>query len=99
MITVENSHESLILTIHAKSLDAANAVVARQEFQKAIPAPGGAIVIDMGQVGFVDSTGVGVLLGVCKFNQRKVTLREARPEVLSVLKLLRLQKVFDFEGE
>ncbi len=55
------------------------------------------VVLDLSAVEFMDSSGVGALLGVQKrlpANGEPVTLKGARPAVVGVLELLRLQRVF-----
>lgn len=53
-------------------------------------------VIDLRQVNFIDSSGVGALLNVYRrFPEgTDVTLRAVNPPVLAVLELLRLHKIF-----
>ncbi|HVY68506.1 MAG TPA: STAS domain-containing protein [Verrucomicrobiae bacterium] len=58
------------------------------------------VVLDLSGVEFIDSSGVGALLGVQKrlsSQGEPVTLKGARPAVVSVLELLRLQRVFKIE--
>lgn len=98
MITTTNNDETLVLTIEATELDATNGVVIRQALQEAIEAPGGDVAVDLGQVGLIDSAGVGVLLAVSKYNKKPIALINAKPNVLAVLKLLRLQKLFKIQG-
>ncbi|WP_309400806.1 STAS domain-containing protein [Cerasicoccus maritimus] len=98
MIEAETIEGTLVLTINSSALDAANAVSVKKAMQEAIEAPGGAVVVDLKQVALIDSTGVGLLLGISKYNEAKIGLRNVRPEVMGVLTLLRLQKVFEIEG-
>ena len=56
------------------------------------------VVLDLAAVEFIDSSGVGALLSVQKRLPpagEPVTLRRVRPAVISVLQLLRLQRVFN----
>jgi len=58
------------------------------------------VVLDLSAVEFIDSSGVGALLGVQKrlsLQSEPVTLKGARPTVVGVLELLRLQRVFKLE--
>jgi anti-sigma B factor antagonist len=58
------------------------------------------VVLDLSPVEFMDSSGIGALLAVQKRLSSKgepVTLRGARPAILSVIELLRLQRVFKLE--
>ena len=58
-------------------------------------------VFDMSLVEFVDSSGVGALLGVLRrLPQREATvaLKGMQPQVRTVFELLRLQRVFQIEN-
>jgi anti-sigma B factor antagonist len=55
------------------------------------------VVIDLGTVGFIDSSGVGALLTLCKWLPpgAVVQLTRVQAEVRAVLELLRLHRVFE----
>jgi len=58
-------------------------------------------VVDMGRVEFIDSSGVGALLSVLRRlpqSDATVVLKDMRPQVLSVIELLRLQRIFQIEN-
>ena len=58
------------------------------------------VVLDVSAVELMDSSGVGALLGVQKrlsAHGAPVTLKGAQPAVISVIELLRLQRVFKME--
>jgi len=58
-------------------------------------------VVDMSLVEFVDSSGVGSLLGVLRRlppSSATVVLKNMRPQVRSVIELLRLQRIFHIEN-
>lgn len=53
------------------------------------------ITLDMSQVDFIDSSGVGALIGVRKrWGRGRIILRGVTPHVRSVIELLRLQREF-----
>ncbi len=55
------------------------------------------VTLDLGQVEFIDSSGVGALLSVqkrLKSDAAPVALANARPNVVNVIELLRLHRVF-----
>jgi len=57
--------------------------------------------IDMASVEFIDSSGVGALLGIYRRfpeGSASVTLRNMRPQVQSVIELLRLHRIFTIEA-
>jgi anti-sigma B factor antagonist len=56
-----------------------------------------AVTIDFSDVDFIDSSGIGALLGVqkrLKASDEPVTLLNARNSVIEVIELLRLHRVF-----
>ncbi|MDA3899750.1 MAG: STAS domain-containing protein [Spirochaetes bacterium] len=56
------------------------------------------IELDMGEVNYIDSSGVGVLISLLKLQKKKdrgVTITEVSDKVLNVLKLSSLADVFD----
>jgi anti-sigma B factor antagonist len=58
------------------------------------------VVFDLSNVEFIDSSGVGALLSVQKrlsTQGEPLTLTGARPVVVGVIELLRLQRVFKME--
>jgi len=104
MASVLNSSRQgdlLRLTITAARLDAASV----REFKIAIDSSWSSVVrrveIDMGSVEFLDSSGVGALLGVYKRlpAPAQVKLENVRPAVQTVIELLRLHRIFDVHGE
>jgi len=55
------------------------------------------LVVDLAEVGFVDSTGLGSLIGVFKSlrsQQGEMRLAAARPNVVRVIEITGLNKVF-----
>ncbi len=59
------------------------------------------VEMDFGNVGFIDSSGVGALLGVYKrlpASDGAVRLTHVQAPVQSVIELLRLHKVFDISN-
>ena len=55
------------------------------------------VVIDLGTVSFIDSSGVGALLSLCKRLPAGavVQLAKVQPEVRAVFEILRLHRVFE----
>lgn len=56
------------------------------------------VEVNFDQVEFIDSSGVGALLGVYKrldANSASVRLRKVQPPVQSVIELLRLNRIFE----
>lgn len=60
-----------------------------------------AVVIDLGQVDFIDSSGIGALLNVYKRlppESASVKLINVKPVVQSVIELLRLHRIFELDA-
>jgi anti-anti-sigma factor len=58
------------------------------------------IQMNMEQVGFIDSSGIGLLLNLYKRldgEQKAFRLSKVQPNVRSVIEMLRLQRVFEME--
>jgi anti-anti-sigma factor len=91
---------TIYLTITSPRVDAA--IVAR--FKEKVAAnwhPGlSRAVVEMSAVEFIDSSGIGALLSVYRQIPQSadaVTLRGLRPQVQSVIELLRLHRIFKIE--
>ena len=59
------------------------------------------LIIDLGAVDFLDSSGIGALLSVHKrlpAEKPGVTLINLRPPVQAVIELLRLHRIFDIQS-
>ncbi len=93
----ELKEHTLCLTVHTPRLDAASA----RDFKKACEelwAPGiECLAIDLREVQFLDSSGVGALLSVYKklpADKPSVKLLNVQPAVQTVIELLRLHRIF-----
>lgn len=59
------------------------------------------VVVDLSNVEFVDSAGLGILIGLFKATHRRgrrLLLAGVRPEVLEVMEIIRLDEIFLFAG-
>lgn len=85
------------LTLAINQLDAAASQQVKTTL-RALPVEGiNRVVIDLGTVSFIDSSGVGALLTLCKWLPpgAVVQLTKVQAEVRAVLELLRLHRVFE----
>ncbi len=96
--STELKNSTLCIKVHASRLDAASA----RDFKKECDTlwkPGiDRLTIDLRDVGFLDSSGVGALLSVYKrlpAGQPSVKLLNTQPAVQSVIELLRLHRIFE----
>ena len=88
---------SVEVCIAVKSLDASNAVELKTLLKKIDLQGKDRMVINLKNVEFMDSSGIGVLLSLYKQHNQNVSLKQPSASVLSVLELLRLHRVFEIE--
>lgn len=85
----------LVLTVEVNRVDAASAVHLKDEFRKATSDCHGRILMDLGAVTFMDSSGLGAMVAALKtLGGRKLELCSLTPTVDKVFKLTRMDKVF-----
>lgn len=92
---------TLQLVVKVKRLDASVAREFKNELQAAWTDKVRAVTIDLGDVEFVDSSGIGAMLGVFRrlgTQNASVRLLKVRAPVQSVIELLRLNRVFEVQG-
>jgi len=77
-------------------LDALSAEDARAIFDEAARDRPSALVVDMSELSFMDSSGIALLIGAANQIER-VTLRHPVPMVLRVIEITGLTDVFDIE--
>ena len=97
MIGAERRHAGVtIVELDATRLDAARADAFRVEMRRLIDAGARRIALDFRRVEFMDSTGLGALVGCLRYMGEGGTIEIHRPSrrVLKVLKLTRMDRVF-----
>jgi anti-sigma B factor antagonist len=88
------------LTLAINQLDAPASQQVKEKL-RSLPLDGiTRVVIELGTVEFIDSSGVGALLTLCKWLPpgAVVQLTGVQPEVRAVLELLRLHRVFEISA-
>jgi len=91
----EEAGENLTITLLKDRADAAYAQKAKPELRRILQnTQCEQVEIQMEKVGFIDSSGIGLLLNILRRFPDKVTLKETTPQVQAVLTLLRLDKLF-----
>ncbi|MDQ8193790.1 STAS domain-containing protein [Coraliomargarita sp. SDUM461004] len=99
MISSKFTDNTLEVTLSVDALDASNATEIKTAFQGLSLEGRERAVVDIAQVNFIDSSGIGALLSFYKQVNQKLTLRQPTPTVLSVLELLRLHRILEIEPE
>lgn len=85
-----------ILTVNAARIDAAAAIAFKDAMRKAVADAPERVVLDLGQVTFVDSSGLGAIVAAMKNmgNGRRLDLAALTPDVAKVFHLTRMDTVF-----
>jgi anti-sigma B factor antagonist len=86
----------LVVSLRDKRLDAAIAVSFREAMLERIEQGQKKIVLDLSNVGFLDSSGLGAVVAVLKHlgQQGCLYLCGVTPAVMAVLRLTRMDRVF-----
>ncbi|PKP37036.1 MAG: hypothetical protein CVT98_06640 [Bacteroidetes bacterium HGW-Bacteroidetes-15] len=99
MINVEKIEDVLVISVEAETkLNVAISQKFKVEVSKLIDQPNMKVVITLGGLDYIDSSGFGSLLSVlrvAKNNNTQLKLCNIAPEVMELVKLLQLQTVFD----
>ena len=83
--------------------DRLNASVApeiKEQLNKNLKEPKTSFVLDLNNIKFVDSTGIGVLISALKTarqNDGNFQLANVNKEVMDLLSLMKLDQIFDFQ--
>lgn len=90
--TSRSETQQTVIRVHAARLDASVADELRRGLAVALVAGGGQ-VIDLSEVTFMDSSGLGALVGSLRAaNAKDVTIAGAQPAVRTVLRLTRVDR-------
>ena len=95
MSAVESGN-ALVVTVKDRRIDAAVAVRFKNRMLELAEQPTERIILDLGQVEFLDSSGLGAVVGSMKQlgRQRKLDLVGLTPSVEKVFRITRMDSVF-----
>ncbi len=91
------SGEGMTIQINTKRFDATNASQFKTALESNCPDGENEIKVDLSEIEFIDSSGIGALLSIqkrLKDNAQPIILVNPKPSVLSIIELLRLHRVF-----
>jgi anti-sigma B factor antagonist len=92
-ITTSRSDGTITVRVHTTRLDAAVADELRRGLAEAIASGGEPMVIDLADVTFMDSSGLGALVASLKAaNTKDVAISGAQPAVRTVLRMTRVDR-------
>jgi anti-sigma B factor antagonist len=92
----EQNGDVTIIRVDARRIDAAVAIQFKDEMRIATAEGIGRVVLDLGKVDFLDSSGLGALVAAMKQlgKERPLELAALSPTVAKVLKLTCMDRVF-----
>lgn len=97
MITSEQSQDgTTVVQLQGNRLDASVAEAVKSEIKQIVDQGERHLIVDLSEVHFMDSSGLGALVGALKMMGPggQMEIANAAPTVLKVLKLTRMNKVF-----
>ena len=85
-----------IISVRESRIDSAGAIRFKDAMRAAVAEGAARVVLDLSQVGFVDSSGLGAIVALMKFlgPERKLDLAGLTPDVDKVFRLTRMDTVF-----
>lgn len=86
----------LVARVRADRIDAAAAIAFKEGMRTVLEQPGAPVILDMGMVDFLDSSGLGAVVAVRKLAgpERPLELAALQPSVARVFRLTRMDRVF-----
>ena len=92
----EHQGEILIIRVQDDRIDAAGAIQFKERMRELVAEPSGRVVLDMSNVGFLDSSGLGAVVSVMKAlgPVRRLELSGLTTTVEKVFRLTRMDSVF-----
>lgn len=86
----------MVITVNAQRIDAAVAIQFKDRMRALLDTAEGRVVLDLAQVEFVDSSGLGAIVAAMKQMREgtRLELAALRPNVDKVFRLTRMDTVF-----
>ena len=96
-LKTEIKNSAAVVTVQARRIDSAAAIQFKDAMRSATGAVKGRIVLDLAQVHFVDSSGLGAIVAAMKTlgPERRLDLAGLTPDVDKVFRLTRMDTIFD----
>jgi anti-sigma B factor antagonist len=88
--------DMMVVSAMTDRIDAASAIQFKDQMRTVLQAPAARVVLDLTQVNFLDSSGLGAVVAVMKLlgPGRKLELAGLTPTVQKVFRLTRMDSVF-----
>jgi anti-sigma B factor antagonist len=95
---LEHHNGCQVLSVQEERIDAHNSIALKTELLQQLEQGGGTLIVQLAQVRFIDSSGLGALLSGHKqaaLHGGKLVLVNIQPPVLSMFEITRLNRVFE----
>lgn len=95
-LTSEDHNGLQVITVNETRIDSAASIQFKDRMRDLTADRSDRVVLDLAQVGFMDSSGLGALVTILKFlgADRKLMIAGLSPTVAKVFKLTRMDKFF-----
>ena len=95
-VSVARAQDALVISVLESRLDAAVAISFKDIIRDLSAAETGPVILDLGQVEFLDSSGLGAIVGVMKMlgSERPLEIAALTPNVRKLFRLTRMDTVF-----
>lgn len=95
-LTAETAAGALILRVNEQRIDAAVSIQFKDRMRELTAGSDGPVILDLSNVTFVDSSGLGAIVAAMKFlaPARRLDLAGLTPNVERVFRLTRMDSVF-----
>jgi anti-sigma B factor antagonist len=95
-LSTDTTEAGLVIRVLDSRIDAASAIEFKEAVRHAATAPGSPVILDLSQVGFIDSSGLGAVVAVMKLlgPERPLHLASTQPNVAKVFRLTRMDSIF-----
>jgi anti-sigma B factor antagonist len=95
-ITAERYGQRLVARVEEARIDAASAIQFKDRMREILRDDAPVVILDLSRVGFLDSSGLGAVVGVMKMlgPDRRLELAALTPTVERVFRLTRMDSVF-----
>ena len=96
LMSANEDGDCLVITVHEKRVDAAVAVRFKDQIRELTDAPSRRVVLNLAEVEFLDSSGLGAVVGAMKQlgSDRRMDLAGLTPSVDKVFRMTRMDTVF-----
>ncbi len=100
-LTSELQADILIIKVLEGRIDASSAIQFKDRMRELTQTPSPRVALDLSQVGFIDSSGLGAVVAVLKAlgPARKLELAGLTPTVQKVFRLTRMDSVFTIHDD